>query len=1277
MTLRSIGIAFFAVLALVALPVAPAFAVPSPAICDAPTRTVSGGGPASVVVHGGEVVELTGGTFTGPLHLTDREGTVCVAADATLNPKSVKDPAGDMIVIGEANLPSVTSVSGFDLVADGTVTLENLILVNSSEVTVTTSGRVSTGELRENAGSQIDNAGLLDARLTTTIDSTVLNSGTFVTHSGLTVDGVLRNSGHVEVTGGAIRLSPGATMSNECVIDAGNDIAVDSNNSSGITNSGIIRALSGALQVGAGGALTQTSAGIVVAATLDNAGTITGFGRYRFALTTNTRRVFAGASSAQPITVQDLTPPAPPRIFDLQTATVVNTEAGEVADPPPSTEPGTCAGFGARSADVIVTKSGPATVDPGGTVNYTITVHNAGPDAASTVVVTDTLPPALTNVIAGGGTVSGGTVLWTLPSLVPETDVTFTVTGSAPSAGTLVNTAHASAVTQDPNPANNDGSTPGQSVETVVNAAAPPPNHPPSVGDAVVSTRATQTVAGTVAVNDPDQGQQVITELGVAPADGTATVSPDGVFDYTPDGSFTGVDSFTVRGCDNADSPACATGTVSVVVAPLAVDDAATTELDVPVSIAILTNDIGDVTGGPFVDEPPAHGIAAADGDNILYTPASGFVGVDSFTYRICSRPVTVCGTAAVSVEVTAPPANIPPVAADTAASGPADSPVGGHVTASDPDAGQQLTATLASPPSSGSATVQADGAFTFTPPPNVAGTFTFTVRVCDDFDPPACDTATVTVSITPVAHPDAAETTLGTPVTFSLTANDRGGVGAPTLVTPAPSNGTVVIGTDGQATYTPNAGFTGQDTFDYRVCATSAPTLCATGTATVTVGQAPPPPVSVEPAELQTTATVPVEGDLSFTGQASELTFTITAPPTNGTASVDATGRVVYTPTGAFTGRDQFTVQACDRSDPSNCGTAPVRITVSPVAGADTAFVTANGDVDIPVEDNDIGTVGPIQIVTQPVNGAAQVVNSILYTPRVDFVGTDTFTYRICSVTDLDVCATARVDVFVQPLATDDTLATDAGIPGTSNILNNDTIGGSSPAVTILTPPTNGTASFDAGVLTYTPTGAFTGHDSLVYQVCAASGPPLCSTAPVAIDVAPDVNPVVAATIVDTAVSIDVTANDFGDAGVPVVSRPPAHGTVTGDGLDLVRAIMGTGNANLSTPTPLVYTPNPGYVGPDSFTYIRCAPTDTTLCNQTAVVVTVHPTTVPPTEPPPTSGSGSGSGGGSSTAEGGLSVTGVDDLGLLVLAGLLVGGGIALVAASRWRRYRTSARSK
>ena len=177
--------------------------------------------------------------------------------------------------------------------------------------------------------------------------------------------------------------------------------------------------------------------------------------------------------------------------------------------------------------------------------------------------------------------------------------------------------------------------------------------------------------------------------------------------------------------------------------------------------------------------------------------------------------------------------------------------------------------------------------------------------------------------------------------------------------------------------------------------------------------------------------------------------------------------------------------------------------------------------------------------------------------------------------------------------------LATEAGASGTQDLLANDVVG-PDPVVTIVSGPAGGAAGLVGAVLTYTPSGTFTGHDQLVYQVCSPGGPPLCAQAQVLLEVSPDVNPVLAATAVNTAVSIDVAANDFGDAGSPVVTRPPTHGTVTGGGLARVRAIVGTGNVDLQIVEPLVYAPEPGYVGPDTFLYARCA-TSTSLCSETA----------------------------------------------------------------------------
>ena len=128
-------------------------------------------------------------------------------------------------------------------------------------------------------------------------------------------------------------------------------------------------------------------------------------------------------------------------------------------------------------ADIAVTKTGPGQVAGGATLSYTVTVVNNGPSSANNIVVTDTLPSALTGVTAsGGGVVTSSTVSWTLPTLAINTPVSFTVTGTAPSAGTLVNLVSGSSSTLDTTPNNNDS-----------NPANDPLGSPSSVTTQVVS----------------------------------------------------------------------------------------------------------------------------------------------------------------------------------------------------------------------------------------------------------------------------------------------------------------------------------------------------------------------------------------------------------------------------------------------------------------------------------------------------------------------------------------------------------------------------------------------------------------------------------------------------------------------------------------------------------------------------------------------------------------------------------------------------------------------
>src|SRR5262249_57897159 len=65
-------------------------------------------------------------------------------------------------------------------------------------------------------------------------------------------------------------------------------------------------------------------------------------------------------------------------------------------------------------ADLAITKNGPDSVNAANDIVYTITVTNQGPSLATSMVVTDTLPPGVTFVSAtGGGTTNAsGNVFW-------------------------------------------------------------------------------------------------------------------------------------------------------------------------------------------------------------------------------------------------------------------------------------------------------------------------------------------------------------------------------------------------------------------------------------------------------------------------------------------------------------------------------------------------------------------------------------------------------------------------------------------------------------------------------------------------------------------------------------------------------------------------------------------------------------------------------------------------------------------------------------------------
>ncbi len=148
--------------------------------------------------------------------------------------------------------------------------------------------------------------------------------------------------------------------------------------------------------------------------------------------------------------------------------------ASTTADPVPANNTSTVVTAVTASADLAITKTGPATVVAGSNVSYSLVVVNNGPSDAANLSVTDTLPVGVTFVSATGAgwtctNVGNVSVTCTRPALAAgATAPTITVVVTAPAqAGTLVNSSSVASTTSDPNPANNASST-----STAVTASA-------------------------------------------------------------------------------------------------------------------------------------------------------------------------------------------------------------------------------------------------------------------------------------------------------------------------------------------------------------------------------------------------------------------------------------------------------------------------------------------------------------------------------------------------------------------------------------------------------------------------------------------------------------------------------------------------------------------------------------------------------------------------------------------------------------------------------------
>lgn len=312
------------------------------------------------------------------------------------------------------------------------------------------------------------------------------------------------------------------------------------------------------------------------------------------------------------------------------------------------------------------------------------------------------------------------------------------------------------------------------------------------------------------------------------------------------------------------------------------------------------------------------------------------------------------------------------------------------------------------------------------------------------------------------------------------------------TIVT-APLNGTALV-VSGQIQYTPNPGFVGSDSITYQVCDMEG--ACSTGTVSITVTNTPDRPVAVDDS-----ATTPEDTAVTLNVLANDtdpdgdpLTISAVSAPANGI--VQNTGStLVYTPTLNFFGQDVFTYIV---SDGSLTDTATVTVTVTPVNDAPVAVddlaITAedtNEDIRVRANDTDVENDPLIVIsVSQPANGTTTTNGAtVLYTPNLNFDGTDIFTYTISDgrLTDSATVTVTLIPINDRPVAVADSyntpLNTQLVVPAPGILLNDSDVEGSPLTATLVTSPLSGTLVLAAtGSFTYTPAAGFTGRDSFTY---------------------------------------------------------------------------------------------------------------------------------------------------------------------------------------------------
>jgi YD repeat-containing protein len=414
------------------------------------------------------------------------------------------------------------------------------------------------------------------------------------------------------------------------------------------------------------------------------------------------------------------------------------------------------------------------------------------------------------------------------------------------------------------------------------------------------------------------------TSVTITTAAGHGSVTANGtVVIYTPSFGYTGPDSFQYTAANGAGTSGVATVSITVLAPPTAGDSSATVAENSTNNPLPLNLSGGAATSVAVIGQG-ANGTATASGTSITYTPNAGFSGSDTIVWN-ASNAVGISNDGHVAITVMPPP----PIAGNSSLTVSEDS-VQDQIPLN-LSGGTPASFTIVTKPTNGSASVNnanpPSTAITYTPSPGFFGSDSFQYTATNAAGTSAPATVSITVSGLPVAGDSSAtvaENSTNDPITLNLS----GGPPTSVAVIAQPTNG-VATASGTTITYTPNAGFSGSDSFVWNAT-NSVGTSNNPGTVSINV--VPPPPIAGNSSLTVSANSVQDQVPLNLSG-GTPASFTIVTQPTNGSASVNEANppqfAITYTPNPNYTGSDSFQYTATNAGGTSQ--PAKVSVTVTP----------------------------------------------------------------------------------------------------------------------------------------------------------------------------------------------------------------------------------------------------------------------------------------------------------------------------------------------------------